>query len=287
MFSRKKQAAIDPEQHELMEHAQRRIRQKKRLYYHFVIFLIGAVFLILINKVFHYGEPYDWYKWALILWAFFFAIHFFQVFVTDRFMGKEWERNQREKLVQKQKERIQKIKSEIQSTSPPVRKGKRIMIAAAGQNNELGKGNMLLWHLPDDFKRFRQLTTGHPIIMGRKTFESFPKPLPKRKHIIISRNTTYSVDHPDCEVVHSLQAALDSVPETQTAFIIGGGEIYRQALPICDTIELTRVAGTFEADTYFPNIDPHEWELLASSEHPADDRHAYAFRYETYRRIGS
>lgn len=287
MLSRKQKPVIDPEQHELLEEAQRRIRQKKRLYHHFVIFLIGAVFLVLINKVFHYGEPYDWYKWALILWAFFFVIHAFQVFVTDRFMGKEWERSQREKLVQLQQDRIQELKAEIRVRETQSPKAKRIMIAAAGQNNELGKSNALLWHLPDDFKRFRKITTGHPIIMGRKTFESFPKPLPKRRHIIISRNTGYRVDHPDCVVVHSLEKALEQVAGQDTVFIIGGGEIYRQALPYCDTIELTRVESSFEADTYFPAIDPHEWELVASSEHPADDQHQYAFRFETYKRIGS
>lgn len=287
MFSRKQKPVIDPEQHELLEHAQMRIRQKKRLYHHFVVFLIGAVFLVLINKVFHYGEPYDWYKWAVIVWAFLFVIHFIQVFVTNRFMGKEWERSQREKLVRKQQDRILEIKKEIRAQEPNNPKTKRIMIAAAGLNNELGKGNAMLWHLPDDFKRFRKITTGHPIIMGRKTFESFPKPLPKRQHIIISRNSDYKVDHPDCTVVHSLEKALERAAGHDTVFIIGGGEIYRQALPYCDTIELTRVDGSFEADTYFPEIDPHDWELVASREHPKDEQHKFAFRYETYKRIGT
>lgn len=287
MFTREKPPSIDPEQHELLENAQRRIIQKRRLYHHFVVLLIGAVFLVLINKVFNYGEPYNWYIWVLVIWVFIFLIHAYNVFVTQRFMGKKWERRQREKLVQKQQERIQKMASENPASGTSTSKGRRIMIAAAGKNNELGKDNRLMWHLPDDFKRFRQLTTGHPIIMGRKTFESFPKPLPKRKHIIISRNTSYTVDHPECIVVHSLQTALDAVPATETAFIIGGGEIYRQALPFCDTIELTRVESTFEADTYFPSIDLHDWDLVATSEHPADERHPYPFRYETYKRIGS
>jgi len=287
MYTRKKPPAIDPDQHELLENAQRRIVQKRQLYHHFVLLLIGAVFLVLINKVFKYGEPYNWYLWVLVIWVFLFLVHVYNVFITQRFMGKTWERRQREKLVQKQKDRIEKMASEQHISGNTVSKGQRIMIAAAGKNNELGKDNRLMWHLPDDFKRFRELTTGHPIIMGRKTFESFPKPLPKRKHIIISRNSSYAVDHPDCVVVHSLQAALDSVPVAETAFIIGGGEIYRQALPFCDTIELTRVEGNFEADTYFPAIDPHDWELTAYGEHPADERHPYAFRYETYKRIGN
>lgn len=162
-----------------------------------------------------------------------------------------------------------------------------VMIAAAGRNNELGKDNALLWHLPDDFKRFKRLTTGHAMIMGRKTFESFPKPLVNRKHIIISRNKAYSVDHPDCVVVHSLEEAINSLPKDEVSFVIGGGEIYHQAMAYCNTIELTRVEGTFAADAYFPEIDPHIWELEASEAHPSDEKHAFGFTYETYRRIGS
>lgn len=113
------------------------------------------------------------------------------------------------------------------------------LIAAAAENNALGKNNDLLWHLPDDFKRFKALTTGHHIIMGRKTFESFPKPLPNRTHIIITRNTNY---HPnDCIVVNSLEEALDFCKNEEQTYIIGGGEIYKQSLPFADKIELTRV----------------------------------------------
>ncbi|MEP1015827.1 dihydrofolate reductase, partial [Maribacter dokdonensis] len=98
------------------------------------------------------------------------------------------------------------------------------MIAAAAENNALGKDNDLLWHLPDDFKRFKKLTTGHKIIMGRKTFESFPKPLPNRTHIIITRDKSYTTDYDECIVVHSLDEAIDLV-KNEIAFIIGGGEI--------------------------------------------------------------
>lgn len=105
---------IDLEQHELLENAQNRIRQKKRLYYHFVIFLVGSVFLIIINKVLGYGESYDWFVWAITLWGFLFIVHLFNVYVTHKFMGKEWERAQREKLVRKQKERITKLEEEIE-----------------------------------------------------------------------------------------------------------------------------------------------------------------------------
>ena len=117
------------------------------------------------------------------------------------------------------------------------------MIAAAGENNELGKDNGLLWHLPDDFKRFKKLTTGHYIIMGRKTFESFPKPLPNRIHLVITRNRDYKKE--GAVVVHSLDEALQQAKEDAQLFIIGGGEIYKKALPSSETIELTRVNGPF------------------------------------------
>ena len=143
-----------------------------------------------------------------------------------------------------------------------------ILIAAVGESNELGKNGDLPWHLPDDFKYFKETTTGHPMIMGRKTFDTFPRPLPNRQHVIISRNK-------NCMVVHSLDAALDAVSESAQVFVIGGGEIYKQALPLATRIELTRVHGTFEADTYFPQIDSEKWVQVRSTFHPADQRHKY------------
>lgn len=119
MFSKKKDSTtLDLEQHELLENAQRRIKQKKNLYAHFVIFLIGSVFLILINKILKYGEDYDWFIWGITAWAFLFLIHAFNVFVTSKFMGKDWERLQREKLVAKQKRRISELQKEIETDFP-------------------------------------------------------------------------------------------------------------------------------------------------------------------------
>jgi len=154
------------------------------------------------------------------------------------------------------------------------------MIAAAGENNELGKNNDLVWHLPDDFKRFKQLTTGHHIIMGRKTFESFPKPLPNRTHVVITRDKNYVNN--DAVIVHSLDEALLKSSVDEQPFIIGGGEIYKLGLEVADKIELTRVHGTFEADTFFPEFDRNHWELVLEEKHPKDDRHDYAFTYETW-----
>ena len=119
MFSKKKpKDGVAIEQHELLENAQKRIKQKKRLFSHFVIFLVGSVFLILINKIFKYGEQYNWFIWAITVWGFLLAIHVFNVFVTSKFMGQEWERQQREKLVTKQKKRIAELQGEIDSDFP-------------------------------------------------------------------------------------------------------------------------------------------------------------------------
>lgn len=115
MFSKNKNTSeIDRDQHELLEHAHQRIKQKKRLYYHFVIFLIGSVFLIIINKVLKYGESYNWFVWAITLWAFLFVFHLFNVFITHKFLGQKWERQQREKLVAKQKAKIEKLTREVE-----------------------------------------------------------------------------------------------------------------------------------------------------------------------------
>lgn len=156
------------------------------------------------------------------------------------------------------------------------------LIAAAGERNELGKDNELVWHLPDDFKRFKQLTTGHCIIMGRKTFESFPKPLPNRTHIVITRNTDYQRE--GIIVAASMEEALLKAEDDSQPFIIGGGEIYRLGLPFAQKIELTKVHGSFEADTFFPEIPEEEWVLESVVRHEKDDRHAHAFSYLTYLR---
>tara|TARA_R110000765_G_scaffold3900_1_gene12250 strand:+ start:3562 stop:3951 length:390 start_codon:yes stop_codon:yes gene_type:complete len=115
MFSKNKNTPkLNLEQHELLENAQKRIRQKKRLYTHFVVFLVGSVFLALINKILKYGQEYNWFIWAITFWAFLFVLHIFNVFITHKFMGKDWERSEREKLVQKQKQRINEMKKEIE-----------------------------------------------------------------------------------------------------------------------------------------------------------------------------
>lgn len=156
------------------------------------------------------------------------------------------------------------------------------IIAAAGENNALGKDNDLVWHLPDDFKRFKKLTTNHYIIMGRKTFDSFPQPLPDRTHVVITRRENYKKQ--GIVVVHSLERAIELSSDDPQPFIIGGGEIYQMAMDKAQKIELTRVHGTFEADTFFPEIDEDKWKLVAEEFHDKDEKHKYAFTYLTYER---
>lgn len=157
------------------------------------------------------------------------------------------------------------------------------MIAAAAENNALGKDNELVWHLPDDFKRFKRLTIGHDIIMGRKTLESFPKLLPSRHHIVLTRDSDYKAPE-GVTLVSSMDEALTQARKDSAPFIIGGAEIYRLGMDYAEKIELTRVHGTFEADAFFPDIDADQWELVHEEYHPKDDKHDFAFTYQTFLR---
>ena len=155
-----------------------------------------------------------------------------------------------------------------------------ILIAAVAENNALGKDNQLVWHLPNDFKRFKTLTSGHHIIMGRKTFESFPKPLPNRTHIIITRQKNYKYE--GCLIASSLEKAIEMAPKNEDIYVIGGGEIYKQSIEIADKIEITRVHSSFEADTYFPEIDSDKWKLVFEEHHKKDEKHNFDFTFQTY-----
>ena len=154
------------------------------------------------------------------------------------------------------------------------------LIAAAAENNALGKDNQLLWHLPEDFKRFKQITSGHYIIMGRKTFESFPKPLPNRTHVIITRQKDYLAE--GCIIAHSLEEAIAISPKNEEVFVIGGAEIYTQSIDSADKIELTRVQTSLDADAYFPSIDLTQWKLVFEELHYKDEKHDYDYTFETY-----
>lgn len=147
----------------------------------------------------------------------------------------------------------------------------------------IGKDNDLIWHLKNDLKRFKALTSGHCIIMGRKTFESFPKPLPNRTHIVITRQQDYKA--PDgVIVVNSLEAAIKMAELDSNPFIIGGGEIYKQALEVVDTIEFTRVHHSFKGDTFFPVLNETIWKETNRVFNTKDDLHKFDFSYITYKR---
>lgn len=155
-----------------------------------------------------------------------------------------------------------------------------ILIAAVAENNALGKNNDLLWHLPNDFKRFKEITSGHHIVMGRKTFESFPKPLPNRTHVIITRQKDYFYE--GCIVVQDVEKAIAVCPKNETIFVIGGGEIYTQSIHLADQLDITRVHHSFEADVYFPEIDFKIWELKSETFNSKDEKHLYDYTFQTY-----
>ena len=157
-------------------------------------------------------------------------------------------------------------------------------IAAVAQNGVIGNNNDLIWHLPDDLKHFKELTNGHTIIMGRKTWESIgARPLPNRRHIIITRNMEYEAE--GAEVVATIDEALELAKGDDQPFIAGGGEIYQLAMPFIQRMELTVVHNDFDGDTYFPNYDNQEWITVKHKKHRADEKHPWAFTFVTLRRL--
>lgn len=158
------------------------------------------------------------------------------------------------------------------------------IIAAIGSNNELGKDNDLIWHLPADLKRFKKVTTGHAIIMGRNTFESIGKPLPNRRSIIITRNTSYQKE--GCEIVHSLEAAIELIEEQNDAFIIGGAQIYKEAMKknLVDQLDITHVHHDFDADVFFPSIDLGVWKEVSREHFSMNEKNLYNYSFISFKR---
>ena len=156
------------------------------------------------------------------------------------------------------------------------------VIVAAGLNHAIGKNNQLLWHLPNDLRYFKNATWTFPVIMGRKTFEAIGKPLPGRVNIVISRSENRLAE--GIRLANSLDEALNLAVESgcKKAFIIGGGEIYRQALPMADRILMTRVQASPDADTFFPEINPIEWNLAGSEAFEADEKHPFGYVFENW-----
>jgi dihydrofolate reductase len=157
------------------------------------------------------------------------------------------------------------------------------VIVAADDRGGIGRGGTLPWHLPEDLKRFKALTMGKPIVMGRRTWESIGRPLPGRRSIVVSRRPGLEIK--GASVVSSLDEALCVARDVPEICIIGGAELYREALPRADVIHLTRVHATVEADVFLPFIDTAEWEVVARVDCPADERHAYPYSFLTMRRV--
>lgn len=298
MFFRKKpKNTIDPQQVTLVEHAQQRIAQKKRFNNHLLATLFLVFFAFVLNFAFEYKADFTPFNthWSFALAALlgvFLLIHFIKVYVFYTFMGKAWETQQMEFLLEKQATMVEKIKRSMDKEAAlkasaeweREKQQKNItMIAAVAENNALGMDNKLIWHLSDDLKRFKNLTKGHHVIMGRKTFESMPKALPNRTNVVITRQAEYAAEN--AHVVNTLEAALALAQEDDRPFIIGGGEIYRQGLAFANCIELTRVHDDFEADTFFPEIDTAVWREVWRENHDKDEKHAHAFSFIRYEKI--
>lgn len=156
------------------------------------------------------------------------------------------------------------------------------LIVAVAKRNVIGGDNKLLWHLPADLKHFKTTTMDHPIIMGRKTFESIGKPLPGRKNIVVTRQEDYEAD--GCTVANNLQEAIDSCEKEQEAFIIGGAEIFRQSISAADKIYLTRIDHDFDGDVFFPDLNFSEWKLVKYVKYHADEKNKYEYSFAEYER---
>jgi dihydrofolate reductase len=155
------------------------------------------------------------------------------------------------------------------------------IIVAIAKNNAIGKDNKLLWYLPNDLKHFKDVTSGHTVIMGRKTFDSVGKPLPRRRNIVVTRQ---HISIEGCEVVESIEAALALCAGDDEVFIIGGAEIYRQSIHLTDRIYLTQIDQDFDGDTFFPDLDPAEWKETKRENFEPDDKNKLKYSFITLQR---
>jgi dihydrofolate reductase len=156
------------------------------------------------------------------------------------------------------------------------------IVVIAAENDAIGKGNQLLCHLPDDLKHFKAVTMGKPVVMGRKTYESIGKPLPGRPNIVVTRQRNLAI--PGCIVVDSIESAVRAAGDAPEICMIGGAELYRQALPLTHRIYLTRIHAQLDGDVFFPALTMSEWRETHREPHPADERHAYSFTFTTLER---
>jgi dihydrofolate reductase len=161
------------------------------------------------------------------------------------------------------------------------------LIVAASTNNVIGKNGQLPWHLPNDMKFFKNTTWGMPVIMGRKTYESFTsEPLPGRFNFVVTRKRDWDPHHDKVRVATTLEQAITDAEDTdcKETFVIGGGQIYGEAIGIADKIYMTRVHTTVEGDTYFPVIDEKKWQLTSDLDFPGDEKHAYSYSFQVWGR---
>jgi dihydrofolate reductase len=159
---------------------------------------------------------------------------------------------------------------------------KLILIAAVADGGVIGRSNTLPWYLPADLRRFKRLTTGHTVIMGRKTYESVGRPLPDRKNLVISGSKDFRPA--GVTVVPSMEDALKLAKDDGDVFVIGGARVFEAALPVADRLELTRVQAAIPGDVYFPPFNPADWTLATEEKHPADDRNQYPYSFQTFER---
>ena len=156
------------------------------------------------------------------------------------------------------------------------------IIVAKAKNNAIGKDNQLLWHLSDDLKRFKTLTTGHTIIMGRKTFESLGRVLPNRKHIVFTQNPDFKVDDENVEVVHSMLQIQEYIENEEEAFVIGGAIIYNLLMPYVKKMYVTEIDKEFDGDAFFPRIDEEKWKEISREKGLEDEENDFTYTYVTY-----
>lgn len=156
------------------------------------------------------------------------------------------------------------------------------IIVAVANNNVIGKDNKLIWHLPEDLKRFKKLTTGHNIIMGRKTFESLGRVLPNRKHIVLCNDANLKIDNENVEVLNDINLLDKYINSDEENFVIGGATIYKLLLPKADKLYLTKINENFEGDVYFPEIKQEEWKAISKEKGIRDDKNPYDYEYINY-----
>ena len=156
------------------------------------------------------------------------------------------------------------------------------IVVAISENNVIGKNNKLLWHIPEDMKRFKELTTGHTIIMGRKTFESIGKVLPDRRHIILTRDSEYVVNNENVDIVNDINELDSYIDETEENFIIGGAIIYNQLIKRADKVYMTKIHKVFDGDAYFPKLSETEWKEVERKHGLKNEKNPYDYEYITY-----